>query len=83
MKTATGVLGREHASAWWMDAALVVGIGKAIGYGLSALVVGVALVVASGVIAGIGISQIRKTKLKPEETLRSLKEGREWLKRMT
>ena len=25
MKTATGVLGREHASAWWMDAALVVG----------------------------------------------------------
>jgi len=25
MKAATGVLGREHASAWWMDAALVVG----------------------------------------------------------
>jgi len=25
MKTATGVLGREQASAWWMDAALVVG----------------------------------------------------------
>ena len=25
MKTATGVLGRKHTSAWWMDAGLVVG----------------------------------------------------------
>jgi uncharacterized membrane protein YqjE len=66
-----------------LDAALVIGIGKWIGYGWSALVVGVAIIIVSGIVAAIGLQQMKKTKLKPEETIRSLKEDREWLKRMT
>ncbi len=66
-----------------LDAALVIGIGKVIGFGLSALVVGVAVAIVAGIFAGIGISQFKKTKLKPEETIQSLKEDREWLKKIT
>jgi len=66
-----------------LDAALVIGIGKWLGYGWSALVVGVAIVIVSGITAAVGLQQMKKTKLKPEETIRSLKEDREWLKRMT
>ena len=66
-----------------LDAALVIGVGKWIGYGWSALVIGVAIVIVSGITASIGLQQVKKTKLKPEETIRSLKEDREWLKRMT
>jgi uncharacterized membrane protein YqjE len=66
-----------------LDAALVIGIGKWIGYGWSALVVGVAIIIVSGIIAAIGLQRVKKTKLKPEETIRSLKEDREWLKRIT
>jgi len=68
-------------SLFTLDAALVIGIGKEIGYGISALVVGFGLVLASGIIVGIGISLIRRTKLKPEKTLHSLKEDRKWLRR--
>jgi uncharacterized membrane protein YqjE len=66
-----------------LDAALVVGLGKIIGFGLSALVVGIAVAIIAGILAGIGISQFKKTNLKPEETIRSLKEDREWLKKIT
>jgi len=66
-----------------LNTALVIGIGKVIGYGLSALIVGVAVAVIAGIFAGIGIAQFKKTKLKPEETIRSLKEDREWLKKIT
>ena len=66
-----------------LDAALVIGMGKWIGYGWSALTVGIALIITGGIIAAIGRQQVKSTKLKPEETIRSLKEDREWLKRMT
>lgn len=66
-----------------LDAALVIGIGKVIGFGLSALAVGIAVAIIAGIFAGIGISQFKKTKLKPEETIQSLKEDREWLKKIT
>ena len=66
-----------------LDAALVIGVGKWIGYGWSALAIGVAIMIVSGIIASIGLQQVKKTKLKPEETIRSLKEDRDWLKRMT
>jgi len=66
-----------------LDAALVIGIGRWIGYGWSALVVGATTIVAGGATFAIGLRQVKNTKLKPEETIRSLKEDREWLKRMT
>jgi uncharacterized membrane protein YqjE len=66
-----------------LDAALVIGIGKFIGFGLSALAVGIAAAIIAGIFAGIGIAQFKKTRLKPEETIRSLKEDREWLRKIT
>lgn len=66
-----------------LDAALVIGIGNMIGFGLSALVIGIAVAIIAGIFAGLGISQLRKTKLKPEATIRSLQENREWLRKIT
>jgi len=66
-----------------LEVALVIGIGKVIGYGWSALAVGVAVAIIAGIFARLGIAQFKKTKLKPEETIRSLKEDREWLKKIT
>jgi uncharacterized membrane protein YqjE len=66
-----------------LDAAAVVGLGKVIGYGWSALAIGIAIVIIAAIIAGIGAAQIKRTSLKLEETLRSLKEDRDWLKRIT
>jgi uncharacterized membrane protein YqjE len=64
-----------------LDAAFVIGVGKVIGYGWSALIIGGGEAIAAGILAVIGIGQIKKTNLKPEATIRTLKEDREWLKR--
>jgi uncharacterized membrane protein YqjE len=66
-----------------LDAALVIGMGKVIGFGWSALAIGVAVAIVAGIFAGIGLRQFRKTNLKPEGTIRSLKEDREWLRKIT
>lgn len=66
-----------------LDAALVIGIGKVIGFGLAALVIGIAVMIIAGSCAVIGIAHFKKAKLNPEETIRHLKEDREWLKRIS
>ncbi len=81
MATIAAILG--IIALFTLDAALVIGIGKAIGFGWSALAVGVAVAIFAGIFAGIGVSYFRKTKLKPEATIASLKEDREWLKKIT
>ncbi len=64
-----------------LDAALVISIGNKIGFGLSALIVGVAVVIVTVILAGFGIRRITGTRLKPEKTIHSLREDKEWLKR--
>ncbi|MBP1624694.1 MAG: hypothetical protein H6Q07_2714 [Acidobacteria bacterium] len=66
-----------------LNAALVIAVGTFIGFGLSALAVGIAILIIAGIFFGLGFSRLRKTKLRPEETIRSLKEDREWLKKIT
>ena len=66
-----------------LDAALVIGIGKVIGFGFAALAIGIAVAIIAGIFAGIGTAHFKKTKLKPEETIRHLKEDREWLKKIS
>jgi len=63
-----------------LDAALVIVIGNEIGFGLSALIVGVAVVIVTGILAGFGIKRITGTHFKPEKTIHSLREDKEWLK---
>lgn len=64
-----------------LDAALVIGIGKFIGFGWSALAVGIATLIIAGIFAGLGLSRFKKTNLRPDDTIQSLKEDREWLKK--
>jgi uncharacterized membrane protein YqjE len=62
-----------------LDAAAVIVVGKAIGFGWAALVVGVGELIIAGILALIGISQLKRTNLKPEETIRTLKEDKDWI----
>ena len=64
-------------------AAAVIGVGIFIGIGMAALAVGLGLAAVGGIIASVGISRLKRARLKPKETVRSLKEDKEWLKDMT
>jgi hypothetical protein len=64
-------------------AAAVIGLGHYIGQGYAALAIGLALSIVSGSLASIGVSRLRQTKLKPEQTIETLRENKEWLKELT
>lgn len=64
-------------------AAAVIGLASFMGAGLAALIVGAALAVIGGAIAFIGLRQIKNTNMKPDKTIRTLKEDKEWLEEMT
>lgn len=65
-----------------LDIAVVYALGRIWGFGISAAVVGAIILIIAGLLAGWGIAQIRRTSLKPDATIRSLREDREWLRRM-
>jgi hypothetical protein len=65
-----------------LGAAAVIGLGNIIGYGLSALVIGVFLGLVGGSTTLLGIRKIRRSRLKPEQTLETLEEDRVWLKQL-
>jgi uncharacterized membrane protein YqjE len=64
-------------------AAAVIGLGIFISIGMSALAVGLGLAAVGGIIASVGIRRLKHARLKPKQTVRSLKENKEWLKVMT
>ncbi|MFN7945412.1 MAG: phage holin family protein [Blastocatellia bacterium] len=49
----------------------------------SALLTGGVLAVAAGIIIAVGLSHLRQTSLKPEQTIETLEENKEWLKEIT
>jgi hypothetical protein len=67
----------------WLCAALILGLTAYLEPWQSALLVGIVLSLAAGVLIAIGISQIKRTGLKPEQTLETLEENKEWLKEIT
>lgn len=64
-------------------AAAVIGLGNIIGPGYSALLIGVVLAVIAGVTTAMGMGRLKRTSLKPEQTIETLEEDKEWLKEMT
>lgn len=50
---------------------------------LSALIIGGFLALVGGVTAYVGLGRLRRTSLKPEQTIETLEENKEWLKDMT
>jgi hypothetical protein len=64
-------------------AALILGLSSVMAPAVAALVAGLALAAIGGAAAFFGVRTLKNTKLKPEETIQTLKEDKEWLKEMT
>lgn len=66
-------------------ATVILALAKFIGIGLlmSTLLVGLALAILAGALISIGISKIKRTNFKPEQTIETLEENKEWLKEIT
>ncbi|MFP5265026.1 MAG: phage holin family protein [Blastocatellia bacterium] len=64
-------------------AAAIIGLAHYMDAGLAALVVGVVLAVVGGIIAFAGIGRLKRTSLKPKQTIKTLEEDKEWLKELT
>lgn len=63
-------------------AALIIGVGERIGMWQSALLVGGVLAVIAGVTAFYGLHLLKSIEIKPEQTIETLQEDKEWLKEM-
>jgi hypothetical protein len=50
---------------------------------LAALLVGVVFALIGGSIAFMGIGRLKRTSLKPQQTIETLEEDKEWLKQLT
>jgi uncharacterized membrane protein YqjE len=64
-------------------AAVIIALAEYVGPWQSALIVGLTLGMAAGVTILIGVSRFKRTSLKPEKTIETLEENKEWLKEMT
>lgn len=64
-------------------AAAIIGLAHYMDAGLAALIVGVVLALIGGMIAFSGIGRLKRTSLKPEKTIETLEEDKEWLKEIT
>lgn len=64
-------------------AAVIVGLAELVGAWQAALIVGGLLAAVAGVLAFIGIGKLKHSSLKPEQTIETLEEDKEWLKRLT
>jgi uncharacterized membrane protein YqjE len=49
----------------------------------AALAVGIGLAVTAGIIISVALSKMKRARIKPEQTLVTLEENKEWLKEMT
>jgi len=64
-------------------AAAIIGLAHYMDAGLAALIVGGVLALVGGIIAMTGIGRLKQTSLKPEQTIETLEEDKEWLKELT
>lgn len=64
-------------------AAAVIGLGYLVGPGWSALIIGGVFALVGGITAMVGLGQLKRTSLKPEQTIEILQEDKEWLKELT
>ena len=66
-----------------LTAAAVIGLGTRVGAGYSALIIGGFLAIVGCTTAFAGINRIKRTSLKPDQTIETLEEDKEWLKELT
>jgi uncharacterized membrane protein YqjE len=63
--------------------ALILALNEYLERWASALLVGVILSIIAGAMIALGIKRLKQLSLKPEKTLESLEENKEWLKEIT
>jgi hypothetical protein len=66
-----------------LTAAAVAGLAHVMDTALAALLVGVVFALIGGIIAFMGIGRLKRTSLKPQQTIETLEEDKEWLKQLT
>lgn len=64
-------------------AAGILALAAGVGAWQAALIVGAGLALISGVVIAVGVGKLKQTSLKPEQTLQTLEEDKEWLKELT
>ena len=66
-----------------LTAAAVIALATRVGAGYSALIIGGFLAIVGCATAFAGINRIKRTSLKPDQTIETLEEDKEWLKELT
>ncbi len=66
-----------------LTAAAVIGLAHLMDAGYAALIVGGVLAIAGGIVVSTGLNRLKETSLKPEQTIETLEEDKEWLKELT
>jgi hypothetical protein len=69
-----------YLGAFFVLAAVTIGLGHLIGYGWAALVVGAVLLIAGGILAMKAKSDLANASLAPERTASNLKETSRWIR---
>ena len=70
-------------AAMALCAAVIIALAELVGPWQSALIVGLILGMAAGVIILFGVSRFKRIDLKPEKTIETLEENKEWLREIT
>ena len=70
-------------AAMALCAAVIIALAEHVGPWQSALIVGLILGMAAGVVIFIGVSRFKQTSLKPVQTIETLEENKEWLEEIT
>lgn len=65
-----------------LTAAAVVALTPYVGLLYSTLIIGGVFLVIGAIVASVGMGRIKKTSLKPEQTIETLQEDKEWLKEL-
>jgi hypothetical protein len=66
-----------------LTAAAVIGLIKTVGAVNAALIVGSVLAIIGAALALVGLRKIKRTNLRPQQTIETLEEDRKWLKELT
>jgi uncharacterized integral membrane protein len=62
--------------------AAIAGLSVFLDVWLSALIIGLVLAVVAGIVVSTGVASLKRVNLKPEQTIKTLEENKEWLKDM-
>jgi uncharacterized membrane protein YqjE len=73
-----GILG-----VFMLGAAAFIGLATLLGYGMSALALGILLTLAGVIITASAVQKFKHTSLAPRQTIETLKENKEWLRELT